>query len=107
MFCIQQFLIGLGIEDEFFFGLDEDFIVDVGEIVLFVIVFNFLLNVKVDKDRKSRFKFFGKKKSVESSVLVLVYLQYSIREMRDISYKKEKKSKEGCSFVFVFIVLDF
>ncbi|AFR98881.1 hypothetical protein C343_06872 [Cryptococcus neoformans C23] len=102
----QQPSTGLGIEDELSFGSDEDLIADVGEIALPATVPDSLSNAKADKDKKSRFKLSGKKKSEEASALASAHSQSSTREMRDTSRKKEKKSKEGFSLASASIVLD-
>ncbi|ADV25173.1 Hypothetical protein CGB_L1210W [Cryptococcus gattii WM276] len=102
----QQPSTGLGIEDELSFGSDEDLIIDVGEIALPATVSDPVPNAKTDKDKKSRFKLSGKKKSEDASVLASSQSQHSTREMRDTSRKKEKKGKDGSGLASASLVLD-
>lgn len=102
----QQSSTGLGIEDELSFGSDEDLIIDVGEIALPATVSDPVPNAKADKDKKSRFKFSGKKKSEDASVLASAQSQHNTREMRDTSRKREKKGKDGFGLASASLVLD-
>nr|KIR44164.1 hypothetical protein I312_06631 [Cryptococcus bacillisporus CA1280] len=102
----QQPSTGLGIEDELSFGSDEDLIIDVGEIALPATVSDPVPNAKTDKDKKSRFKLSGKKKSEDASVLASAQSQHNTREMRDTSRKKEKKGKDGSGLASASLVLD-
>ncbi|KIR51825.1 hypothetical protein I315_05774 [Cryptococcus gattii Ru294] len=102
----QQPSTGLGIEDELSFGSDEDLIIDVGEIALPATVSDPVPNAKTDKDKKSRFKLSGKKKSEDASVLASSQSQHNTREMRDTSRKKEKKGKDGSGLASASLVLD-
>nr|KIR83556.1 hypothetical protein I308_06220 [Cryptococcus tetragattii IND107] len=102
----QQPSTGLGIEDELSFGSDEDLIIDVGEIALPATVSDPVPNAKTDKDKKSRFKLSGKKKSEDANVLASAQSQHNTREMRDTSRKKEKKGKDGSGLASASLVLD-